>query len=314
MNYRHLALEQRYQISALRTAGFTNRAIAKELGCHPSTVGRELGRNGETEAYDGSVAHDKACQRRHVASSRSPLTASVVQELTTRLKEQHSPEQITGRLALLKAGTVSHTTVYRYARKLGLRHHLRHPKRRRRYGTPRITRFADRKPIQERPAEADARSRLGDWEADTVRPARGTGVVITLVDRRSGYVRLGWSPDGTADAVAQSIECRLDRLTHHVHTITCDRGSEFAEDSRLEKALKAAIYFADPHSPWQRGCNENLNGLLRQYFPRSRDFSTITMEELQLVEDQINDRPRKRLSYLTPSEVFFNPTHVALQG
>lgn len=137
--------------------------------------------------------------------------------------------------------------------------------------------------------------------------------VITLVERRSGFVRLTWSPDGTADAVSQAIECRMDRLADYIHTITFDRGSEFAEDRRLEKSLKAAIYFADPHSPWQRGCNENLNRLLQQYFPRSRDFSTITMEELQAAEDRLNDRPSKRLGYLTPSEVFFNPNHIALQ-
>jgi transposase, IS30 family len=314
MTYRHLTLELRYQIAALRIAGMTQKAIAERIGCHPSTIGRELSRNGDGDSYVGSTAHGRARKRRSAASARSPLDPDVITTLAARLKEEHSPEQIKGRLALLKAGTVSHTTVYRYARKLRLRLHLRHPKRRRRYGKPRPVRFADRKPIQQRPAEVATRSRIGDWEADTVRPARGTGVVITLVERRSGYVRLAWSPDGTADAVAQAIECRLDRLAHYVHTITCDRGSEFAEDRRLEKALKTAIYFADPHSPWQRGCNENFNGLLRQYFPRSRDFSTISMEELQAAEDRLNDRPRKRLGYLTPSEVFFNPNHVALQG
>jgi len=188
---------------------------------------------------------------------------------------------------------VSHTTVYRYARQLGLRHHLRHPERRRRYGARSSGRFANRRSIHDRPAAVATRHRVGDWEIDTVRPSTGTGVLVTLVERRSGFARIGWSPDGTAEAVAMCILDRLGRIRRFVHTLTCDRGSEFAEDQTLEKYLKARVYFADPHSPWQRGCNENFNGLLRQFFPRKRDFSTITAQELQAVEDQLNNRPRK---------------------
>ena len=194
MTYRHLTLEQRYQIAALRSAGASQKAVADKIGRHPSTIGRELSRNGCADSYAGSSAHRRAEQRRTAASSRSPLAPGVASELVTRLKEDHSPEQINGRLALLKAGKVSHTTVYRYARKLGLRLHLRHPKRRRGYGKRPPRRFADRKPIQGRPTEFATRSRIGDWEGDSVRPVRGTGAVITLVERRSGYVRLAWTP------------------------------------------------------------------------------------------------------------------------
>lgn len=314
MSYRHLTLEQRYQIAPLQGAGFSQKDIAESIGCHPSTVSRELRRNRRGKTYVGSLAHGHAKQRRHAASARAHLPEAVQRELIARLKEQHSPEQVSGRLALLKAGQVSHTTVYRHARQLGLRHHLRHPKRRRGYGKPHPGRFADRRSIHDRPADVATRSQLGDWEADTVRPARGTGVLVTLVERRTGFARVGWSPDGTAEAVALSILDRLGRIKRFVRTLTCDRGSEFAEDRLLEEHLKAKVYFADPHSPWQRGCNENFNGLLRQFFPRSRDFSTITEQELQAVEDQLNDRPRKRLGYLTPCEVFFNQDHVALQS
>lgn len=314
MTYRHLTLEQRYQIAALYRAGFSQKDIAHEIGRHPSTISRELRRNGQGPRYIGSVAHGHAQQRRHVASARAHLSEVVRLELIARLQEKHSPEQISGRLALFQAGPVSHTTVYRYARQLGLRHHLRHPKRRWGYGTGRPRRFTDRRSIHERPEAVAARSRWGDWEADTVRPARGTGVLVTLVERRTGFARIGWSPDGTADNVAASILYCLGRLKRFVHTLTCDRGSEFADDKTLETHLKARVYFADPHSPWQRGCNENFNGLLRQFFPRQRDFSTITAQEVQAVEDQLNDRPRKRLGYLTPSEVFFNHDHVALQS
>lgn len=314
MSYQHLTLEQRYQIAALYRVGMSQLGIAGTIGCHPSTVSRELRRNRRGKSYVGSIAHGHAKQRRHDASARAHLPESVRVELIARLQEKHSPEQISGRLALLKAGQVSHTTVYRYARQLGLRHHLRHPKRRQGYGHSRRGRFTERRSIHARPAEVAARSRVGDWEADTVRPARGTGVLVTLVERRTGFARLGWSPNGTAQAVSLSILGRLDRLPGIVHTLTCDRGSEFAEDRWLEEQLNAQVYFADPHSPWQRGCNENFNGLCRQFFPRARDFSTITAQELQAVEDLLNDRPRKRLGYLTPCEVFFNQDHVALQS
>lgn len=314
MHYRHLTLEQRYQIAALHCARFTQKDIAEAVCCDPSTISRELRRNRGTNGYAGLLAHGHARQRRHAASARPHLPESVRLELIARLLEKHSPDQIRGRLALLQHGQVSHTTVYRYARQLGLRHHLRHPKRRRRYGRRQPGRFADRRSIHERPEIVEPRSRIGDWEADTVRPSCGTGVLVTLVERRSGFARIGWSPDGTAEAVALSIVERLGRIKRLVHTVTFDRGSEFAEDRTVEKQLKARAYFADPHSPWQRGCNENFNGLLRQYFPRKRDFSTITAQELQQVEDQLNDRPRKRLGYLTPSEVFFNHDHVALQS
>lgn len=314
MTYQHLALEQRYQIAALHRAGYFQKDIAAAIGCHPSTIGRELRRNGGDRGYAGALAHRQATRRRQAASARAHLPESVRLELVSRLGEKHSPDQIRGRLALLKAGQVSHTTVYRYARQLGLRHHLRHPRRRRRYGTRAPGRFADRRSIHERPEIVAPRSRIGDWEADTVRPARGTGVLVTLVERRSGFARIGWSPDGTADAATLTIVGRLERIKRLVHTVTCDRGSEFAGDQMVEKALKTQVYFADPHSPWQRGCNENFNGLLRQFFPRERDFSTISAQELQAVEDQLNDRPRKRLGYLTPGEVFFNHDHVALQS
>lgn len=160
----------------------------------------------------------------------------------------------------------------------------------------------------------DTCTRLGDWELDTVRPGRGRGVIVTMTERVTGLVRLGWCLAGKAADVAIVIAARLQRLKRHVLTLACDRGSEFADDAFIEQALKAGVYFADPHAPWQRARNENLNGLLRQYFPRSRDFETITAQELQQAEDALNDRPRKRLQFLTPYEVFFNYDKLALRG
>lgn len=314
MSYRHLTLEQRYQIAALRKAGFSQRHIAHEVGCHPSTIGRELRRNRHQAHYIGSIAHGQARRRRSAASARPRLPAEAMDLIAHGLAKRWSPEQIRGRCALLGSGTVSHTTIYRHLNRRGLRHQLRLPKRRRGYGRVRPQRFTDRKSIQERPPAVAALSRLGDWELDTIRPARGTGVIVTMNERISGFTRLGWSPSGKAEDVAAVIAVRLWPLRRQVQTLTCDRGSEFADDATVERELKAGMYFADPHAPWQRARNENNNGLIREYFPRHMDFSSITFEQLQNAEDALNDRPRKRLKFLTPAEVFFNYDRVALQS
>jgi len=306
MLYRHLTLDQRYQIAYLFSGGIPRKNIAEQIGCHASTVTRELKRNRTDKPYAGSIAHGQAKLRRRLASSRSHVSAFVHRHLVACLNAKHSPDQIWGRLALLGPESVSRTTVYRYAWALGLRHQLRHTKRRRGVGNRWPKRFSKLRSIHDRPAEVALRLRLGDWEADTVRPAQGGGVLVTLVDRRSGLSRIVWSPNGTAKAVTKCIVRALGQLLEPVHTLTCDRGSEFSLANKIEKRLKTHVYFADARCPWQRGSNENFNGLLRQYFPRTHDFSTIRRRHLKAVEDQLNDRPRKRLGYRTPREVFFN--------
>ncbi len=314
MPYQHLTQDERYQIAALFRAGLPRAVIAIELGRSPSTITRELRRNRTGAHYNPSRAQAMATQRRHVASARSHLPPEVQQQLEHGLAQRWSPEQILGRATLLGLPIASHTTLYRHIHRRGWRTQLRLQKRRRGYGRGRPKRFTDRKPIQQRPPQVDACSRLGDWELDTMRPARGTGVLVTMNERASGFVRLGWSPSGKAEDVADVIADRLVPLRRHVLTLTSDRGSEFADDAFIELMLDAPMFMADPHAPWQRGRNENLNGLVRQYFPRERDFSTITAEELQTVEDALNNRPRKRLKFLTPAELFFNYKRVALQS
>jgi IS30 family transposase len=314
MPYQHLTQDERYQIAGLFRAGFSRTSIASELGRNPSTITRELRRNRSESHYNASHAQTLATQRRHVASARSHLSPQVQQHLEQGLAQRWSPEQIRGRAVLLGLPIASHTTLYRHIHRRGWRTQLRLLKRRRGYGRGRPKRFTDRKPIQQRPPEVDACSRLGDWELDTMRPARGTGVLVTMNERVSGFVRLGWSPSGKAEDVASVIADRLGPMHRNVLTLTSDRGSEFADDAFIELMLGASMFMADPHAPWQRGRNENLNGLVRQYFPRDRDFSTITEEELQTVEDTLNNRPRKRLRFLTPAELFFNYERIALQS
>jgi len=313
MSYRHLTLEQRYQIAALRRAGLNRRRIAQVMNRHPSTISRELRRNATGRVYIGSIAHGQAKGRRRRASTRPHLAEALRGMLWSALQARHSPEQIRGRLALFQVGPVSVPTIYRYAQRWGVRQWLRHPRRYRRIaGAP--ARLAARRSIHTRPLGVDRRERVGDWEVDTVHPSRGRGVLVTLVERRTGLACLGWSPSTAAKIVAACIRHCLNPFVQQRHTLTCDGGAEFAQHRWLEHTLDTKVYFADPHSPWQRGCNENFNGLLRQFFPRARDFSTITVEELQTVQDLLNQRPRKRLGYLTPNEVFFNLNPVALQS
>jgi IS30 family transposase len=313
MLYRHLTLDQRYQIAYLFSGRISKKSIAETIGCHPSTVTRELRRNRTEKPYAGSIAHGQAKQRRRLASSRPHVSDFIYRHMVERLTAKQSPDQISGRLELLGGETVSRTTVYRHAWALNLRHNLRHTKRRRGVGNRWPKRFSKLRSIHDRAPEVAARSRLGDWEADTVRPASGIGVLVTLIERRSGLARLAWSPNGTAKAVTKCIVRAFGRMAEPVHTLTCDRGSEFSLANDLEKKLGTLVYFADARSPWQRGSVENFNGLLRQYFPRSFDFSRITRSQLRAVETELNDRPRMRLNYWSPTEVFFNQ-QIALQS
>ena len=313
MSYKHLTLDERYQIAAMRDAADSVVEIGYALNRSASTISRELRRNVVGKAYRAVSAQRTASVRRRQGSSHPEIDPAMAQRIFAGLEDKLSAEQITGRCRLEGAPMVSRTSLYRHIHRHHLRHLLRLPKRRRGYGAGRAKRFIDRKSIKQRPMQVDTRERLGDWELDTVRPSRGRGVIVTMVERVTGCTRLGRCARGMADSVAAVIDACLRPLRRKVLTLTCDRGSEFAHDAVIENALSAQVYFADPHAPWQRGCNENYNGLLRQYFPRSRDFSTITSEELQKIEDVLNSRPRKRLDFLTPAEVFFNYDWLALR-
>ena len=314
MTYRHLTQEERYQIDILLRTGFTCSAVAQQLGRHPSTIVRERRRNANAGRYRAEHAQRVSQARRYNASSRPRLLPEVMSQIEQGMSQRWSPVQIQGRCRVLELPVASHTSIYRYIHRHGLRSQLRSPKRRRKYGAQRPDRFADRKPISERPSIVEAGTRLGDWEMDTVRPAKGRGVLVTLNERLSGLLRLGWSPTGKAEDVADTVVSCLMPDRSQVHTLTSDRGSEFADGNLIEISLEAQMYMADPHAPWQRARNENLNGLLRQYFPRKRDFSTITQKEIQAAEDELNQRPRKRHGFLTPLEVFYYYKRVALRS
>lgn len=309
MGYIQLTLAERYQIAILYRWGFTQRYIASEVGRHLSTVSRELKRNQGPDGYCADLAQRLALKRRR-SKGRARLDSQLWLAVDTLLKLDWSPEQISLWLAQHWELRISHEWIYQHVlrdkRRGGrLYLHLRCKARRRlRYGTyQRRGGIRDRVSIHLRPDVVEQRRRLGDWEIDTVIGRRQTGALVSLTERRSRYVLIAKVPDRRAARVtAASLEL-LRPIQERVHTITADNGTEFAGHQELAEGLNAQVYFADPYAPWQRGSNENANGLLRQYFPKGSDFSSISQAELDHAMDRLNNRPRKCLAMQTPNQV-----------
>ena len=330
MSYQHLSEQDRICIFHQKHSDFSNAEVARRIKRHRATVGRELKRFRKHPSWpyykqylpDG--AQDLAHQRR--AKPRGPYWIKHRPRLAYVLRGLHkrwSPEQISGRIredfpddAKMR---VSHTSIYDYIqadRKSGgsLWKYLRqsHKKRRKTYGTaPRRSHIPDRISIDQRPREVESRSTVGHWEADTVLGKRGR--LATFVERKSRYVVIARLPDGRAASFnAGAIRC-FKKIPKHVRkTMTADNGSEFVEHGRLARRLGFKTYFADPYSSWQRGTNENTNGLIRQYLPKQCDLGTTTYQRVARIAAALNNRPRKCLHYRTPAEVFgvvlhFNP-------
>ena len=318
MNYTQLTREQRYQIYALMKAGHNQTRIAAVIDCHKSTISRELRRNRGLKGYRPYQA-DELAYDRQCAAYRSRIAWETWQQVEGLLRQEWSPEQIAGRLKLEKQPTVSHECIYLYIyaekRRGGTLHqHLRSQKKqRKRYsGYIRRGQIPNRTSIDKRPKIVARKSRFGDWEADTIVGARHKGGILSVVERKSKLTRLRkLTTKAAAEMKDKAIEL-LAPLATKVHTITVDNGKEFCEHKLIAAGLQARIYFAHPYASWERGLNENTNGLVRQYFPKKYDFAKITDQELQQVEDRLNNRPRKTLGYKTPNEVFFKQRSVAL--
>jgi len=321
MSYTQLTQEQRYQIHALMKAGHNQMEIARVLGVHKSTISRECRRNRGLRGYRPAQAHRLALSRRAGRFHRriDADTWALVDEL---LREDWSPEQISLWLARTGAGRISHEWIYQHVlndkRKGGeLHRHLRCQKRRRkRYGNyERRGQLINRISIDERPAVVEQRSRLGDWEADTIIGKGHRHALVSLTERRSRLTLLAKVARKKADQVAEAIVHLLRPYTDQAHTITADNGKEFALHELIAHALGSDVYFAHPYSSWERGTNENANGLVRQYFPKHCDFTMIEEEQVIEVMDKLNNRPRKCLGMRTPNEVFFGlHSPVALTG
>lgn len=322
MSYTHLTEEERYVISHLSGGEFTLREIARRINRHHSTVARELKRNGPK--YDCTVywydwTHPIALARRRQARHyRRQRNWRLVRYVEAKLNLQWSPEEIAQRIRYDYPDNarmrVSHETIYRWIYwdasaggrlYLNLRRHRKRRRRQKRYGAGR--RFlAGRKHIAERPQVVEGRQRFGDWEGDTVEGKKSSGYLATLVERKSRYLlatRL--ANKKAATLTEQGVKAFKAIPPCMRHTLTVDNGSEFAGFKEFEEGTGLGIYFADPYAAWQRGGNENTNGLLRQYFPKGSDFKKITEKDVANAVEKLNNRPRKCLNYQTPHEVFW---------
>ena len=314
--YKQLTHEQRYQIYALKKEGHSRTAIARNLGVHKATISRELSRNLGRRGYRPAQA-DELAQARKQQRVRPRITAAQWIQVAALLRQQWSPEQISGRLALERQARISHESIYQYvyadkAEGGTLYRHLRCQKqRRKRYGSySRRGQIPHRVLIDQRPPVVAQKARLGDWEADTLIGRNHQAALVSLVERQSKLTRLVKVERNTAELVRQAVSTQLQGLT--VKTITSDNGREFAGHQQIGQHLKADFYFAHPYHAWERGLNENTNGLIRQYFPKKSEFSKITARQISKVVERLNNRPRKTLGYKTPNEVFFKLPLVAL--
>ena len=317
MKYRQLNAEERSALAALRRVGVSKAEIARQLGRHRSTVGRELQRNAAP--HDGWYRSRRAHQRAHARRYRSRRNSQFGREEWARVEEllrrKWSPEQVSGHLERTRELAISHETIYRHVwRDLkggGTLHtHLRCARKpcRKRYGRHDSRgRLAGKRMIGERPAVVERRSRTGDWEIDTVLGeslGESSDCILTLVERKTGYVLIGKMKARTA---AESNRALLELLARHpgrVKTITADNGTEFHWYAQIEAVSPVKFYFATPHHSWERGTNENTNGLIRQYLPKGKTMSRVKQNKCDKIAEQLNTRPRKRHGYKTPNQCF----------
>lgn len=314
MAYSQLTQEQRYQIYELTQQSKSEGEIARQVGVHRTTVGRELKRNAGERGYRPHQAQEKAMERRGIARRPSKLDPVMAGEIADAIKEkQWSPEQIAGRRRLDGQPTVGKTRIYRMIWESSdpkLHSCMRHGRKKRKaYGKAEGRgRIPGRVGIEHRPAIVDQRLRNGDWEGDTVAGCQEKGAMVTLTERKSRFLVATPVKDKQSHTVGGAVAAALEPHKAHVHTLTFDNGREFADHNFIASLLEAKVYFARPYHSWERGLNENTNGLLRQYFPKGQSLKGLTERHLQRVVDRLNDRPRKCLGYKTPREVFFHPS------
>jgi transposase, IS30 family len=312
--YTHLTYELRCQIYALKQSGKSQSAIARQLGVSQSTISRELCRNKGGRGYRYKQAHRKATHRRHLASvGARAMTAHRLARIQHLLcHEQWSPEQIAAHIRASDGVRLCHETIYRHIwhdKKHGgtLYTHLRQRgKKRNKRGNANAGRglIPHRRDISERPAIVAEKVRVGDWEVDSIIGSKHRGSLVTMVERVSKLVRIVLLDRPTAHATKDAMIAALQPLKHSVHTITSDNGKEFAAHQDIAAGLEADFFFATPYHAWERGVNENTNGLIRQYFPKGTDFGIITHAQVRTVQNKLNNRPRKTLNYLTPNQAF----------
>ena len=312
MSYKQLTMTQRYQIEALMKEALSLRAIGRNLGVSHTTISREIRRNSlEDGGYNASSASISTRLRYQYKSKNRRLSKNHVIYIRKYLEEGWSPEQISGRLALDGLPSISHETIYQYIYRKSnqeLHQYLRHKNKKytkRSASHRRRGHIKDRVSIDERPYIVEEKSRVGDWEIDTVIGKNHHQGIVTIVDRHSKFTLMKKVPSKHAHEVTKATLELMRPIKEHTLTITSDNGKEFAYHKEISKVLETDFYFAHPYRSCERGLNEHTNGLIREYFPKKTEFQYITDTQIVDVQNRLNSRPRKILGYKTPAEVFF---------
>jgi len=309
--YTQITTEERYQIQAELKTGFSVSEIADHLGRDKSSIHRELNRNSGRRGYRPKQADIKALTRRKLATKAVKMTPIFVEKIEEAIRLEWSPEQISGRFFREHNQCISHERIYQHIwtdKQQGgeLYTHLRRQGKKydkRRNGKSTRGQIKNRVSIDERPAVVDNKTRVGDWEIDTVIGKGHQGAIVTIVERKTLFTVAALVDSKQADVVTAATISLLTPLIGRVHTITADNGKEFSWHEKFADALKTKVYFAHPYSSWERGLNENTNGLLRQYFPKGTNFKELTQEDIDQAVYKVNNRPRKTLGYKTAAEM-----------
>ena len=310
--YKQLTYEQRCQIYALKKTGMSQNKIAKQLSVSQSTISREFSRNTGKRGYRIKQAQISSDKRRLAACKAIKMTTSIIELIDSKIKEKWSPEQISGWLKEDLNIYISYETIYRHIwsdkqcggqlfrclRRKGKVYQTRSKDKQAGRGF-----IKNRISIDERPPVVDDKSRIGDWEIDLVIGKGHSGALVTIVERKTSFTVSTRVDDKSAKTVTAATIALLKPFKNAVKTITADNGKEFAYHEEMTESLECGVYFADPYCSWQRGLNENTNGLLRQYWPKSTDFKKVSQSEVQDVIVKLNDRPRKKLNYKTPAKL-----------
>ncbi len=315
MTYHQITFAERYTLGLLRRQGLSPAAIARVLGRHRSTILREVRRNRKASdgGYRPQLADWYARGRRSRSRRNRRFSRADLQQVRRLLERQWSPEQVAGYLRRHRRLRISHETIYRSIwadqRAGGMLYtHLRgaRKQRRKRYGAyDSRGRLAGKRPITARPAAVAMRTQVGHWEVDTMLGAGQAGpCVLTLVERKTGYVAIGKLHARTTAHVTPRASQLIRRQPRPVRTITADNGTEFHDYATIERRTATRFYFATPHHAWERGTNENTNGLIRQYLPKGQSMARLTQQDCNGIARQLNQRPRKRLGYRTPEECY----------
>jgi len=309
--YNQITEEERYQIWANKKAGFSVPKIAEELDRHKSTIYRELERNSGDRGYRPKQASHKAKQRKSESIKSIKMTTELIDLIEKKLRLDWSPEQISGWMLTEKKVFISHECIYQHVwkdkRQGGeLYKHLRRQSKKydkRRNGKSTRGQIKNQVSIDDRPQIVDDKKRVGDWEIDTVIGKNHLGAIVTVVERKTLFTVAALVDCKQADVVTAATIQLLTPLKGRVHTITADNGKEFAYHEKLVKQLDTKVYFAHPYSSWERGLNENTNGLLRQYFPKGTDFRMLNQCDIDMAVERINSRPRKTLGFKTAAQM-----------